>query len=171
MSNKVYQKSSFTKVHVNTTPSPFPLTTLIWQHGSPSPLKVAVHLFGVWQFSLYTKRNAQGKSPPPPPSPPLFRALTPTLKIVSLCLSPPWCTFSSRSYLHVLVPVSVEMSRAIPHVQECVNEPHFAIWRLDAWKWRLSVLVFWLNLLWNSNVLCFYLCLKVLSPQLCGWPC
>ncbi len=72
------------------------------------------------------------------------------LLLLSLALLP--CTFSAWSYLRVLLPVSVEMSRAIPHVQECLNEPLFVICRLDAGKLRSSGLLFWLNSLWNSNI-------------------
>ncbi len=54
-----------------------------------------------------------------------------------LSLSRLACTFSARSYLCVILPVSVMMSRAIPHVQECLNEPHFVTWRLGR-RGRLS---------------------------------
>lgn len=66
------------------------------------------------------------------------------------------CTFSAWSYLRVLLPVNVEMNRAIPHVQECLNEPHFVIWQLDAGKLRSSLRLFWLNLLWKSNMFCLW---------------
>ena len=99
---------------------------------------------------------------------------------LSLCLSPSRrpCTFSAQCYLHVLLllllhlismfllPVSVMMSLSIPHVQECLNEPHFVIQRLSAGKLRSSLSLslclslslsrrFWWNTLWNSNVFVF----------------
>lgn len=44
-------------------------------------------------------------------------------------------------YLSVLLPVSVVTRRAIPHVQECLNELHFVIPKLDAGKLRMSLAV------------------------------